>query len=103
MEEIVLAPPEAVPAPAPVSTSAPGDPLPNPLPRPSATLHLLPSDPRCGRAPRLYLAPENEAGLRRCGVCSISSMSRNNVVWDPDSGMLISGQGLLTETTPTPN
>lgn len=53
---------------------------------PSATVHLLPPLPRSERAPRLYVAPNEEAGLQRSGVCSISSLSRNNVVWHPSSG-----------------
>ncbi len=53
---------------------------------PSALVHLLPPTPRSERAPRLYVAPKEEAGLRRMGVCGVSSLARNNVIWHSSSG-----------------
>ena len=54
---------------------------------PRASIHLIPPTPRCQLAPRLYVSPKEEAGLRRLGVCSVSGQgSRNSVVWQPSSG-----------------
>lgn len=61
---------------------------PTATPPPRALVHLVPPVPRSGLAPRLYKAPTEEAGLRRQGVCSVGSDSRNNVVWHPSSGRL---------------
>ena len=56
---------------------------------PSALTHLLLHVPRSGLACRLYHAPKEEQGIRRRAVCGISNLARNNVAWQPSSGLLI--------------
>ena len=57
-----------------------------PLTPPTAAVHQFPRSSKCGLAPHLYLAPPEDAGIKRRAAWGLNSCARNNLVWHPDSG-----------------
>ena len=54
--------------------------------RPTAQKHYYPRSPQCPLAQHLYVAPSQQAGMRRKNVLGLSGAARNNVMWQSNTG-----------------
>ena len=60
---------------------------PHTLPSPASHSHYRHLPPKAALAEHLYVAPPNQAGLLRQKVLGVNGAARNNVIWEPNSGV----------------
>lgn len=56
---------------------------------PTVQKHYYPRTPQCPLAQHLYVAPPHQAGMRRRNVLGLGGAARSNVVWQPDTGKVV--------------
>ncbi len=105
--EVVLGPPKSTgstpPPPFPATGSTPPPPFPasispSPTPHklPTSQKHYHPRPPKASPAPHLYIAPGEQAGIKRRSLLGLNGAGRNNLIWQPFTGQLAAMAGVVS-------